>query len=53
MNSFELKYICKEKKYVFADLRKSENKKRLCPQIENPKSVTFAEGPQISQITSI
>jgi hypothetical protein len=47
MFSFELEYICKKKKYVFADLRKSANKKRFCPQIENPQSVTFAEGPQI------
>ncbi len=42
--------------YVFADLRKFEVRKlqkRLCPQIANPQSVTFAEGSQIYQLISV
>jgi hypothetical protein len=43
-------YICKEKKYVFADFRTfsvRKSQKRLCPQTAIPQSAKFAKGPQI------
>ncbi len=42
-------YICKEKKYVFAEVL-SKSQTRLGPQIANPQSVSFAGGPQKNQI---
>ncbi len=46
-----LLYICKEKKYVFADSRQfCKSKIRLGPQIINPQSATFAEGSQIYKL---
>jgi hypothetical protein len=44
--------ICKEKMYVFADLR-PQITKRLGPQIANPQSATFAESLQIQQIIKV
>ncbi len=45
MHKFELErymFICKEKKYVFADFTNPQIKK-IGPQIANPQSATFAE----------
>ncbi len=55
MYKFELKHYmlhCKEKKFVFAVGTRKLNlqiTKRLCPRMENPRSVTvkFADDTQI------